>query len=188
MRPDPTSTWLRSLETVLLVAGVAGVTWYAVLTLAAMFFQFQQRATLQQIVAARELPREQERLIGQLEIPRVRLSAAVVEGDDDSVLQLAIGYLADTPLPWQDGNSALAGHRDGFFRPLQYIRIGDEVRFLTPHGDFRYRVRRTLVVDPEDVWVLDSSPHVNLTLITCFPFSYVGHAPRRFVVQAERIR
>lgn len=77
---------------------------------------------------------------------------------------------------------------DSFFRPLQEIRIGDDIRLSTSHGEFWYRVRRALVVDPEDVWVLDSLPRVNLTLITCFPFSYVGHAPRRFVVQAEKVQ
>ena len=65
--------------------------------------------------------------------------------------------------------------------------MGDDIWLATPHGDFHYRVRRTLVVNPGDVWVLDALPHVHLTLITCFPFIYVGHAPQRFIVQAEKI-
>jgi sortase A len=114
------------------------------------------------------------------------MRAVVMEGDE-TVLQSAVEYLPDTPPPWQIGNGALAAHRDGIFRPLRGIRVGDDVLLATPRGDFHYRVRRTLIVNSGDVWVLDPLPHVNLTLITCFPFVYVGHAPQRFIVQAEKI-
>ena len=110
-------------------------------------------------------------LIGSLDIPRLGLSAVIAEGDDDATLKVAIGHLPDTPLPWHEGNSALAGHRDTFFRPLQDIRVGDDVRISTPHGDFRYTVRETMVVGPNDVWVLDRTDRSTLTLITCYPFS-----------------
>jgi sortase A len=82
---------------------------------------------------------------------------------------------------------ALAGHRDTFFRPLEQLRVGDEVRVATRHGEFEYRVRRLAVVDPENVWVLNPFQHVGLTLITCYPFRYVGPAPKRYIVQAERL-
>jgi sortase A len=126
-------------------------------------------------------------LIGELRIPRLKLSALVVEGDDDGTLQLAVGHLPDTPLPWQPGNSALAGHRDTFFRPLKDVRVGDDIRLATPYGDLRYRVKRTLVVEPDDLSVLEPSSTQRLTLITCFPFFYVGDAPLRFIVQAQPI-
>jgi sortase A len=125
--------------------------------------------------------------IGWLEIPRIGVSAGVVHGDSEAVLKTAIGHLPDTPLPWTGGNSALAGHRDTFFRPLRQVRPDDMVRLKTPHGDFHYLVRETFIVDPEDVWVLDSTPAATLTLITCYPFDYVGNAPLRFIVRAERI-
>jgi sortase A len=125
--------------------------------------------------------------IGRLDIPRLHLSAVVTTGDDENVLEYSIGYLPDTPLPWRPGNSALAAHRDGIFRPLEHISIGDDIRLATQHGDFKYQVRRTLIVDPKDVWVLDPTSDDNLTLITCYPFYYVGHAPQRFIVQAEKI-
>lgn len=125
--------------------------------------------------------------IGRLEIPRIGLSAVVMDGDDERTLSVAVGHLPDTPLPWQEGNAALAGHRDTFFRPLRRIRTGDEIRLHTPHGTFRYRATRQVVVDPDELWVLDPSPVAALTLITCYPFDFVGPAPRRFVVQAERI-
>jgi sortase A len=110
----------------------------------------------------------------------------IAEGDDDATLNVAIGHLPDTPMPWQEGNSALAGHRDTLFRPLQHVRVGDELRVSTASGDFQYQVRETMVVDPNDVWVLAPTDRPTLTLITCHPFSYVGTAPRRFIVRAER--
>jgi len=125
-------------------------------------------------------------VIGELSIPRLKLTAPVKTGDDDSVLDFSVGYLPDTPLPWMPGNSAMAAHRDRLFRPLQNIRAGDEIRLATPHGDLSYHVTKTFVVDPKDVWVLQPLPHVDLTLITCYPFVYVGHAPHRFIVQAEK--
>ena len=125
--------------------------------------------------------------IGMLEIPTRGLSAAVVHGDTDEVLRVAIGHLPDTPLPWEGGNTALAGHRDTFFRSLRQVRPDDALWLKTAHGEFQYRVRQTLVVEPEDVWVLDPTPVATLTLITCYPFNYVGNAPQRFIVRAERI-
>ena len=125
--------------------------------------------------------------IGWLEVPRIALAGGVVHGDTDTLLKTAIGHLPDTPLPWSGGNTALAGHRDTFFRPLRRVQSGDIVRLETPHGDFHYRVRETFIVDPEDVWVLDSTGAAMLTLITCYPFDYIGTAPRRFIVRAERI-
>ena len=108
----------------------------------------------------------------------------MVEGDDEDTLNVAVGHLPDTPLPWQAGNSALAGHRDTFFRALKGVRLGDEIRLATSHGELRYRVERTLVIEPDDLSVLEPSPKPGLTLITCFPFSY---APHRFIVQAQQI-
>ena len=125
--------------------------------------------------------------IGRLEVPRIGLSALVLEGDDENTLAVAVGHLPDTPLPWQEGNSALAGHRDTFFRPLRHVQLGDDIRLTTSRGAFRYRVTRQMVVDPDQLWVLDHSPTAALTLITCYPFNFVGPAPRRFVVHAERV-
>jgi sortase A len=83
-------------------------------------------------------------LIGSLDIPRLGVSAVIAESDDAATLNVAIGHLSDTPMPWHEGNSALAGHRDTFFRPLQHIRVGDELHVPTPHGNFRYQVRDTM--------------------------------------------
>jgi len=126
-------------------------------------------------------------VIGELSIPRLRLSAPVKVGDDENVLDASIGYLPDTPLPWTSGNSAFAAHRDRIFRPLKDIHAGDAIRLSTPHGELNYRVLKTMIVKPKDVWVLGPLPSVDLTLITCYPFYYVGSAPNRFVVQAEKV-
>jgi sortase A len=133
------------------------------------------------------ISREAAGPIGRLEIPRIGLSAIVMEGDDENTLNVAIGHLPDTPLPWQDGNVALAGHRDTFFRPLRRIQTSDDIRLVTPRGTFRYRTTRQIVVEPDELWVLNPTPAADLTLITCYPFDFVGPAPRRFVVHAERI-
>ena len=116
------------------------------------------------------------------------LSAAVAEGDDDKTLKNAVGHLPDTPLPWhRRGNVALAAHRDGLFRPLEKIRIEDDVRIVTARGEYHYRVKKTHIVDPDDVWVIAPTDTPTITLITCYPFSFVGNAPRRFIVQAELV-
>jgi sortase A len=180
------------IERVLLGTGIVCLIWWAVVSLQAMHYQREQRAALERMRVAApariDAPaaRATGALIGSLDIPRLRLSAMIGEGDDDATLKVAIGHLPDTALPWQDGNSVLAGHRDTFFRPLQHIRVGDELRVSTVHGDFRYQVRETRVVGPNDVWILDPTDRPTLTLITCYPFSYVGKAPRRFIVKADR--
>jgi len=125
--------------------------------------------------------------IGTIEVPRLHLSAVVANGDDEGTLRVAIGHLPDTPLPWEDGNSALAGHRDTFFRALRGIRVDDDMHVTTPYGDFMYQVKRIVIVTPDDLSVLAPTPEATLTLVTCYPFSYVGHAPKRFIVQATRV-
>ena len=124
--------------------------------------------------------------IGILEIPRLGLSSVVLEGDETAALLLGVGHLSDTPLPWHGGNSVFAAHRDTFFRPLAGIRRNDIIRFSTSDAEFEYVVKELKVVEPTELAVLDPTPSATLTLITCFPFDYVGPAPHRFIVKAER--
>lgn len=126
-------------------------------------------------------------LVGMLDVPRLNLTTPVIEGDDDTTLKRAVGHLPDTPLPWERGNSAFAGHRDGLFRPLKDIQVGDVIRFRTSRAEFRYRVTETSIVTPDDVSVLENRSGPTLTLITCYPFYYVGNAPKRFIIHAERL-
>ena len=126
------------------------------------------------------------KLVGELSIPRLNLSTVVLETDDPAGMRHGAGHLRGTPLPWQRGNSAIAGHRDSAFRLLGQARRGDEIRLVTPHGTLDYAVTRAFAVNPEDVWVLDGKAAA-LTLITCFPFRWVGTAPERWIVQADRL-
>lgn len=125
--------------------------------------------------------------LGTLEIDRIGLSTVVVEGVDDEELQLGPGHIPGTSLPGQDGNIAIAGHRDSFFRPLRAIRLNDTIHLHSNGKDAVYRVTSTKVVPPSDTRVLQPTSRPSLTLVTCYPFRYVGPAPMRFVVRAERI-
>jgi sortase A len=125
--------------------------------------------------------------IGEMEVRRLGLKAIFVEGDSPRILRHAVGHIAETALPGEWGNVVLTGHRDTFFRPLRNIRQGDAITLTTVDGDFQYQVEWTAVVPPSDVQVLQSSSGRTLTLITCFPFYYVGPAPKRFIVRARQI-
>jgi len=132
-------------------------------------------------------PAEPGALVGRLEIPRLGVSAIVLEGVDDKTLRRGVGHIPETPLPGMGGNVGLAAHRDSFFRPLKDIRKNDIIQLRTLEGNFRYRVESTQIVKPEDTEVLDDGPAPMLTLVTCYPFYYVGSAPKRFIVHAQRI-
>ena len=119
-----------------------------------------------------------------LRIPHLRIEVAVLPGTDDFILDRAVGHIEDTVLPGVDGNSGIAGHRDGFFRGLKDIAVGDAIELETLNGRQAYRVERTWIVSPEDVSVLDPTPVRSLTLVTCYPFYYIGSAPQRFIVRA----
>jgi len=130
---------------------------------------------------------ERTGLIGRLEIPRLQLAVVAEEGDDRSTLRRAAGHVPGTSLPGEPGNVVVAAHRDTLFRPLQDIRPRDQVRFVTPDGAFEYEVVRIEIVKPSRTEVLASGPEGEATLITCYPFGFVGPAPQRFVVRAARI-
>ena len=126
-------------------------------------------------------------LIGRMEIQRLSVSVLVVEGTGKTTLRHAAGHIIGTALPGRSGNVGIAGHRDTFFRRLQHIRRDDIITLTTLRGEYRYRVVSTTVVNPEDVSVLDPDGNEILTLVTCYPFYFVGSAPQRFIVRAERI-
>jgi sortase A len=125
-------------------------------------------------------------LIGVLEIPRLGISSVVDEGVDNKTLLVAVGHVPGTALPGEVGNVALAGHRDTFFSELGQLHSGDDIVLTTLRGSYRYRVEATRIVNPSDKEVLDASDRPTLTLITCYPFRYIGSAPRRFIVVARQ--
>jgi sortase A len=126
-------------------------------------------------------------LIGRIEIARLGLSVMIIEGDDGKTLRRAAGHVPGTALPGQLGNVAITAHRDTFFRPLRNIQMDDVITLTTLQGVYLYRVVSTKVVTPQDVDVLDSTDGEVLTLVTCYPFYFVGAAPNRFIVRAERV-
>jgi sortase A len=126
-------------------------------------------------------------LIGRIEIPRLLLSAVVVEGIGPTALRHAVGHIPGTVLPGEAGNVGLAGHRDTFFRALKDLRIKDEVQFSTLKGNFKYEVESLKVVEPDNAVVLAPSDENVLTLVTCYPFYYVGPAPKRWIVRARQV-
>jgi sortase A len=125
--------------------------------------------------------------LGRLEISRIGLTAMILEGIEEGTLRRAVGHIPGTPLPGQHGNVALAGHRDTFFRGLRKIRKDDEITLTTLSGSYRYRVDSTIVVEPEEIEVIGDADNDILTLVTCYPFNFVGAAPKRFIVRAHRV-
>jgi sortase A len=121
----------------------------------------------------------------KLTIPRLDAELYVVEGDDSADLRRGPGHLPGTAMPGDDGNCVIAGHRDTHFRVLKDIRKGDDIIIQTARGQFLYRVERTRVVPPTNLGPLQPTAGAELNLITCYPFYYVGSAPKRFVVEAQ---
>lgn len=123
--------------------------------------------------------------LGILSVPAIKLEVAIFEGTSARVLNLGIGRVAGTAHVGEHNNLALAGHRDGFFRGLKNIEIGDEMILEAGNQKERYEVTESFVVSPEDVYVLEQSGEPMITLITCYPFYVLGNAPKRFIVRAR---
>lgn len=123
--------------------------------------------------------------LGRIEIARIGVDSIIVEGTDSRSLRRAVGHVNGTAFPGEHGNTAIAGHRDTFFRGLRDLRQSDEITVTTLEGIYRYRVDSMTVVAGDDTAVLNDSAGSTLTLVTCYPFSYVGPAPQRFVVRAH---
>ncbi|MGE5413799.1 MAG: class D sortase [Syntrophomonadaceae bacterium] len=121
-----------------------------------------------------------------LRIPRIDLQVAVLEGTDDFTLNRAVGHIENTDRPGENGNIGLAGHRDGFFRGLKDVRKGDTMEIETLSGRDTYRITDIWIVNPDDAQVLNPTPQPSVTLVACYPFYFVGHAPKRYIVRAVR--
>ena len=144
--------------------------------------------TAQRAATSRRVPPHGRRtLFGRVEIPRLGIRAMMTEGVDKQTLSRAIGHVPTTARPGEPGNCALAGHRDSFLRGLGGVRVDDVVRIVTATRTYEYRVEWTRIVDPHQVDVLDSTATRSLTLVTCYPFEFLGHAPQRFIVRAREV-
>jgi sortase A len=154
-------------------------------------FQKQENAALEKFIPQASVASPSivwpDGLIGRIQIERLGISVVLLEGTSNKTLRRAVGHIAGTALPGQPGNVGIAGHRDTFFRPLRNVRADDLITLTTPGGEYRYRVLSTKIVSPNDVAVLDSDRNQILTLVTCYPFYYLGSAPDRFIVRAARV-
>jgi len=192
--------WLIWMERMLLCLGAATAAWCAS---AWLEMQYTQRLAIPAATEARRLPGDPDSpsptgtsgrlkidigaVVARLDAPSVNLSTAVLEGSDDAILNRGAGHIEDTALPGEPGNIGIAGHRDTVFRPVRRMHVGDELTLSTGDRVYRYRISRTLIVGPDDVYVLDPTRTPTLTLVTCYPFDFVGHAPKRFIVQATLV-
>ena len=206
--------WLRKLELLLLILGVVMLALYGaarihrtVLSRAELQrFNTHQRALAagpQRVTLTSESPDfrlwseqrikdYQESLAAQfapaiaiLRIPKIQVEVPVLEGTDDISLNRGVGHIVGTANPGENGNMAIAGHRDGFFRGLKDLGLGDTIEMVTPERTETYIIDRIIIVDPSNVSVLKPGPHASLTLVTCYPFYFVGSAPKRYIVQAS---
>src|SRR5579859_5641498 len=190
------------VEYLMLVAGLAAVDYYIWSMVQTNFFQIRsERAFDSQRASGNEsgspAPAEGRKtrrhavkkgdIVGRLVIPRLNVRVMVREGDDEGTLHLAAGHIPSTALPGDQGNVGFAAHRDTFFRPLRNIKAKDRILVSTLDGDYEYQVNSTEIVSPTDVGVLKASSTHELTLVTCYPFYYVGSAPKRFIVHAVQI-
>ena len=193
----------RLVERLRLIIGGICLGYYGYVTVETALYQRYEARELDAILASAPVPeaptsesrpaapradRQRPRTgttLGRLEIPRLRVSAIVRAGSDARTLRLAVGHIGGTALPGEPGNIGLAAHRDTFFRRLGEIQANDQIRLVTREGTFIYRVQGTQIVEPRDTWVLRPTDVSAVTLVTCYPFRYVGSAPQRFIVRAE---
>jgi len=136
----------------------------------------------------RSLKRKLRGTVGRLLIPSLQLNVIVLEGTDPWTLNRAVGHIEGTALPATTGNVGISAHRDGFFRNLGRIDRGDEISIVTAERTYTYAVESTHIVNPADVAVLAPSVKPVLTLVTCFPFYFLGDAPQRYIVKAQLVK
>jgi len=185
----PLLRWTRNL---LFLLGALAVSYVGIMLLHARHFQEVANSTLEQRMHAEEQRKEslpgaaakEGEVLGRLEIPQLGMMVAILEGTTSQTLAVGVGHIKGTALPGEQGNIGIAGHRDTYFRALKNIHRGDEIRLQTSTGLSRYKVDRFEVVAPEDVSVLAPSSTSAITLVTCYPFHFIGAAPQRFVVHA----
>lgn len=181
---------MKRLGTILFFCGSAALLWCAIVLGGAALLDRYEIWKLGRTPAAMDFHRgglKPYALIGRIEIPRLRISTVVLEGDDDSTLRFGAGHIPQTPLPGNGGNVGIAAHRDTFFRALKGVAPQDRITLTTPDGIYQYSVESTEIVGPSQTGVLASSSVSELTLVTCYPFEFIGSAPLRFVVHARRI-
>ena len=169
------------------VAGAGGTAVYADISQRYQSWTFDQDVAAPTIIPLVDdaVDLREGDVVGRLEVPRIGISVMVLQGVAKATLIAGAGHVPGTPSPGSDGNVVIAAHRDTFFRRLEGVRPGDRIRVTTVRRIYEYVVDSTEIVDPQDTRVMESQARAELTLITCYPFYFVGGAPKRFIVHAR---
>ncbi|MGA3372958.1 MAG: class D sortase [Terracidiphilus sp.] len=191
---DHARRFLRWTRRLFLITGILAISYVALTLLNARLYQDaashvleQQMHADEQHAVSRSKPTVKEGdTLGKMEIPRLGFSVVVLQGTTSKTLLLGVGHIEGTALPGEAGNIGIAGHRDTYFRVLKDIRANDEIRLQTASGISSYEVDWIQITDPGDGGIVANSNESALTLVTCYPFHYIGAAPERFVVHAHR--
>jgi sortase A len=178
---------VRWIERGLFAISVLFLGWWMAARVESSTWQARQEQRLQEATRSEAPLRDNDGLVGRIEIPRVGVSAVIGSGIDAQTLAHAVGHIPGTGLPGKAGNIGLAGHRDSFFRGLRGLTLKDRIEIATPRGQYEYAVDSIQIVEPGRGDVLRPTAGETLTLVTCYPFSYIGQAPKRFVVKARRL-
>ena len=193
--PTGVQRFLRWSQRLLFMTGILALGYVGFTLVDARLYEVSAKRSLEgQIEVGKERSQTQPKpavkkgdVLGRMDVPRLGISVAVLQGTSSRILRLGAGHIEGTPLPGETGNSGIAAHRDTFFRQLKDIRKDDEIQLQTATGLFRYDVEWAKVVEPDDTTVLEPSTTENtLTLVTCYPFYFVGPSPKRFVVRARK--
>jgi sortase A len=192
--PTHKQTLLRCSQRILFITGILALGYVGSTLIDASLYQASAKRSLERQIQLEKEPHEFQPkpaikpgdVLGRMDVPRLGLSVAVLQGTGSRTLRLGTGHIEGTPFPGEAGNSGIAGHRDTFFRRLKDIRKNDEIQFQTATGLSRYAVDWVKVVSPDDLSVLAPSSESALTLVTCYPFYFVGPAPKRFIVRARK--
>ncbi|PMC35293.1 class D sortase [Bacillus sp. UMB0899] len=131
------------------------------------------------------VPIQEGERIGILSIPKLEKTLPIFEGVEEETLKKGIGHIPSTPLPGQQSNAVLAGHRDTFFQGLDRLNIGDSLIVTLNNKTFIYKIKKIRIVDKDDKTVIVPKPTRTLTLTTCYPFTFIGPAPQRYIIEAQ---
>jgi sortase A len=186
--------FLRWSRYILLIAGILALLYVAITLIGARIYQINALSILDKEIQVENKQNAEQPVLaiiegdvlGRIDIPRIGISVAILQGTTSRTLRLGVGHINGTALPGEPGNIGIAGHRDTYFRALKDIREGDEIRLQTSTGIAKYVVDRIQITSPSNVGVLAPTANSSLTLVTCYPFYYIGAAPNRFIVHAHR--
>jgi sortase A len=179
-----------------MITGILALSYVAFILISARIYQNNAMLILDKQIQAEEQHQARQTtptfkegdVLGRIEIPRINVSVAVLQGTTSRTLRLGVGHIKGTALPGEPGNIGIAGHRDTYFRALKDIRKDDEIQLQTATGISKYIVDWIKITSPSDNEVLAPTNESSLTIVTCYPFYYIGAAPKRYIVHAHGLQ